>query len=85
MNFANSISLNFPAIILETLEILKRFKSFMKRFIFPKFHETIQPYPHLRNILIYLLIFTASITVWWPWRLEHVTRGSDSARETQLI
>ena len=37
MNFKNSISLNFPAIMLETLE---RFKSFMKRFIFPKFHET---------------------------------------------
>ena len=30
MNFENSISLNFPAIMLETLETLKRFKSFMK-------------------------------------------------------
>ena len=34
MNFENSISLNFPAIMLETL----------KRLIFPKFHETLQPY-----------------------------------------
>ena len=41
MNFENSISLNFPVIMLETLE---RFKSFMKRFIFPKSHETLQPY-----------------------------------------
>ena len=41
MNFENPISLNFPAIVLETLN---RFKSFMKRFIFPKFHETLQPY-----------------------------------------
>ena len=30
MNFANSISFNFPAIMLETLETLKRFRSFMK-------------------------------------------------------
>ena len=30
MNFENSISLNFPSIMLETLETLKRFKSFMK-------------------------------------------------------
>ena len=36
MNFENSISLNFPAIIHEILETLKRF-------IFPKFHETWQP------------------------------------------
>ena len=36
MNFENSISLNFPAIMLKTLETLKRF-------IFPKFHETLQP------------------------------------------
>ena len=41
MNFENLISLNFPAIILETL---KCFKSFMKLFIFPKFHETLQLY-----------------------------------------
>ena len=34
MNFENSINLNFPAIMLETL----------KGFIFPKFHETLQPY-----------------------------------------
>ena len=46
MNFANSNSFNFPAIMLETLETLKRSKSFMKRFIFPKFHETLQPYPY---------------------------------------
>ena len=37
MNLKNSISLNFPAIIHGTLEILKRF-------IFPKFHETLQAY-----------------------------------------
>ena len=43
MNFENSISLNFPAIMLEILETLKRFKSFIIRFIFPKFHETLQP------------------------------------------
>ena len=42
MNFENSISLNFPAIMLETFETLKRF-------IFPKFHETLQPYT-LKNI-----------------------------------
>ena len=30
MNFENSISLNFPAIMLETLEILKRFKGIIK-------------------------------------------------------
>ena len=30
MNFENSITLNFPSIMLETLETLKRFKSFMK-------------------------------------------------------
>ena len=30
MVFENSISLNFPAIMLKTLGTLKRFKSFMK-------------------------------------------------------
>ena len=35
MNFENPISLNFPAIVLETLETLKRF-------IFPKFYETLE-------------------------------------------
>ena len=30
MNFKNLISLNFPAIMHETLETLKRFKSFTK-------------------------------------------------------
>ena len=43
LNFEKSITFNFPAIMLKTLETLKRFKSFMKRFIFPKFHETLQP------------------------------------------
>ena len=33
MNFEHLISLNFPAIMYETL----------KRFIFPNFHETLQP------------------------------------------
>ena len=44
MNLENSISLNFPAIMLETLETLKCFKSFMKRSIFSEFHETLQLY-----------------------------------------
>ena len=48
MNFKNSISLNFPAIIHETL---KRFKSSMKCFIFPKFHETLQRYARDPTIL----------------------------------
>ena len=44
MIFKNSISSNFPAIMLKTLETLKHFKIFMKRFIFSKFYETLQPY-----------------------------------------
>ena len=36
MNFENSISLNVPAIMLKTVETLKRF-------IIRKFHETLQP------------------------------------------
>ena len=43
MNFENSISFNFLDIMLEALKTSKRFKSFMKRFIFPMFHETLQP------------------------------------------
>ena len=46
MNFKNSYSLNFPAIIHKIFETLKRFKSFIKRFISLKFHETLQPYLH---------------------------------------
>ena len=37
MNFENSISLKFSAIMLETLETLKRFT-------LPKFYETLQSY-----------------------------------------
>ena len=42
MNVENSISLNFSAIMLEILEILKRF-------IYPKFHETLQSYLQVVN------------------------------------